>query len=240
MIVLPFESNKLFYSFHRFITITAKVLDAVEEPCGFNTFETNLNNNIRFLTDRNIPGCTWLKLKGGKYFHRDSSSCEAFKMELESHCQIELDVHFKNIDTIKDQPLEIPPLRILSFDLECRLKEVKNVASQVIQLGAVLSCYGPDCDTDPVIGKAIFVLGTCASLPDARVIQFYDKDNPNNNSEENLRESEAVMLASFRDFVIQMDPDIITGYNIKNFDFPYLFDRVDSFYHTFEDVKRFP
>ncbi|ODM86655.1 DNA polymerase delta catalytic subunit, partial [Orchesella cincta] len=44
---------------------------------------------------------------------------------------------------------------------------------------------------------------------------------------------------SFRDFMIQMDPDIITGYNIKNFDLPYLIGRAEKYYHTFEDSKRF-
>ncbi len=226
----------------------------------FDVFENTLNNNIRFLTDRNIPGCTWLELKAGKYFQRTNNM--ASHLVPESHCQIELDVHCNNIIISKEQPEEIPPLRVLSFDLECRLKEnndskSKVSASQVIQIGAVVSAYvgtksegaqkqngekndNPEELVDPIIGKAVFVLGTCASLPETQVIQFYDKANPGNNSEENLRESEAVMLASFRDFVIQMDPDIITGYNIKNFDFPQLFDRVEEFYHSFEEVKRFP
>lgn len=223
----------------------------------FDVFEHTLNNNIRFLTDRNIPGCTWLELKAGKYFQRTNNISS--QLVPESHCQIELDVHCNNVIISKEQPEEIPPLRVLSFDLECRLKENNNSkskvsASQVIQIGAVLSSYvetkskgvkpqnddEEDNPGDPIIGKAVFVLGTCASLPETQVIQFYDKDNPSNNSEANLRESEAVMLASFRDFVIQMDPDIITGYNIKNFDFPHLFDRVEEFYHSFEEVKRFP
>lgn len=33
------------------------------------------------------------------------------------------------------------------------------------------------------------------------------------------------MLKAWRDFVAEVDPDLIIGYNISNFDFPYLFDR---------------
>ncbi len=42
-----------------------------------------------------------------------------------------------------------------------------------------------------------------------------------------MEEAEASMLGSFRDFIIQMDPDIIVGYNIKKFDWTDLLFWVD-------------
>lgn len=33
------------------------------------------------------------------------------------------------------------------------------------------------------------------------------------------------MLERWRDFFLAVDPDIITGYNIVNFDLPYVMDR---------------
>ena len=33
------------------------------------------------------------------------------------------------------------------------------------------------------------------------------------------------MLRAWRDFVREVDPDIITGYNIVNFDLPYIIER---------------
>jgi DNA polymerase delta subunit 1 len=38
-------------------------------------------------------------------------------------------------------------------------------------------------------------------------------------------ENEADMLRSWKEFVVESDPDVIIGYNIVNFDIPYLFDR---------------
>ena len=35
------------------------------------------------------------------------------------------------------------------------------------------------------------------------------------------------MLRAWRDFVREVDPDIITGYNIVNFDLPYIIDRAE-------------
>jgi hypothetical protein len=36
------------------------------------------------------------------------------------------------------------------------------------------------------------------------------------------------MLQKWRDFVEQVDPDLVIGYNISNFDFPYLLDRAKA------------
>lgn len=38
-------------------------------------------------------------------------------------------------------------------------------------------------------------------------------------------ERESDLLTKWRDFVRECDPDIITGYNIVNFDLPYIIDR---------------
>ncbi|ODM94277.1 DNA polymerase delta catalytic subunit [Orchesella cincta] len=172
---------KIFVALPMFVTVTAKIVDNISDPCSFQNFETSITNNIRFLTDQkvNIPGCTWLELPAGKHFLRNENDGA---MERESHCQVELDIHFCDISKLANQPTEIPPLRVLSFDLECRLVGTDNKHGQ-------------------------------SALTELQV--------------------------SFRDFVIQMDPDIITGYNIKNFDLPYLIGRAEKYYHTFEDSKRF-
>lgn len=36
------------------------------------------------------------------------------------------------------------------------------------------------------------------------------------------------MLEAWRDFLVEVDPDIITGYNIVNFDFPYIINRANA------------
>lgn len=38
-------------------------------------------------------------------------------------------------------------------------------------------------------------------------------------------EEEDKMLQAWRDFVNTVDPDVVIGYNIAGFDFPYLIDR---------------
>lgn len=85
----------------------------------------------------------------------------------------------------------------------------------------------------------MFVLGTCDSIQDATVVQFYVQEKPENTNEKYIEDAEASLLGAWRDFIIQMDPDIITGYNIKKFDVPYLFDRslvLDGFKHKTASV----
>lgn len=40
------------------------------------------------------------------------------------------------------------------------------------------------------------------------------------------------MLKAWRDFIIEVDPDIITGFNIVNFDFPYIINRANALHMT--------
>ena len=48
-------------------------------------------------------------------------------------------------------------------------------------------------------------------------------------------EDEGEMLLQWSEFVRQVDPDIVTGYNISNFDWPYLLDRAEAL-----KVTKFP
>jgi len=56
----------------------------------------------------------------------------------------------------------------------------------------------------------VFVLGSCTPIVGNDVRCF---------------DSEKDMLLAWRDFIVEVDPDIIIGYNIMNFDIPYLWDR---------------
>jgi len=60
------------------------------------------------------------------------------------------------------------------------------------------------------VTKVVFTLKSCDEIPGTEIYSF---------------ETEAEMLEQWRLFLLAFDPDIITGYNIKKFDFPYLLDR---------------
>lgn len=61
--------------------------------------------------------------------------------------------------------------------------------------------------------RNVFTLNTCAHIVGSQVLEFKD---------------ERTLLLEWRKFVEKVDPDMIIGYNISNFDLPYLLDRAKA------------
>jgi DNA polymerase elongation subunit (family B) len=103
----------------KYIPTTKRVLESGFECPGFGlqgyqTFESNIDFEIRFMADLNITGCNWIEIPAKKYRIRE-------KNEMTSRSQLEIDVLCKDIisHTVEGEWLKIAPLRILSFDIEC-------------------------------------------------------------------------------------------------------------------------
>jgi DNA polymerase delta subunit 1 len=101
------------------------------------------------------------------------------------------------------------PLRILSFDIECAGRKgvfPETNEDPVIQIANVVTRHG---ESKPFI-RNVFCLDTCSLIVNTQVLEF---------------DAENKMLMAWRDFLEKVDPDVVIGYNIANFDFPYLLDR---------------
>lgn len=169
------------------------------------TFESNVPFPLRFMIDEGMSGGSWVEIAEGSYSVRD-------RKDFTSTCQIEIDVHYSNVVGHKPEGdwQRLAPLRILSFDIECVNEAGKGFPTpeiaKVIQIGAILkNILSPDH-----ICKVVWTLDTCADIPGATVLEF---------------SSEIELLHSFQRFIIESDPDILTGYNIVNFDLPFLIER---------------
>lgn len=68
--------------------------------------------------------------------------------------------------------------------------------------------------------RNVFTLNTCSHIVGSQVLEFKHEHD---------------LLQSWRDFVDQVDPDVVIGYNIAGFDFPYLIDRASAL-----GVNKFP
>merc|ERR1712000_183137 len=164
------------------------------------------------MIDSGLQGMSWMTLPAGTYTIRKDQPGSNWRPT--SHCQIECDVAYDKL--IAHEPegewSRIAPLRILSFDIECAgRKGVFPEAEKdpVIQIANTVTRQG---DKRPFI-KNVFNLGTCSQIVGAQVRTF-------------AKESD--LLLAWRDFVNRVDPDIIIGYNIANFDLPYLVDRAKA------------
>ncbi|ESL09236.1 DNA polymerase delta catalytic subunit [Trypanosoma rangeli SC58] len=169
----------------------------------FPTYESNIIFPLRFIVDNGISGCNWLTVPTGSF-------CIA--TERTSTCQIELCCSHEavqNHDAV-GKYLSIAPFRILSIDIECQGKKglfPDPNEDPVIQIANHCISYGYEAEP---LTRTIFTLKSCASIAGARVCSC---------------ETEEEMLLEWVRFVKAIDPDIFTGYNISNFDFPYLLNR---------------
>jgi DNA polymerase delta subunit 1 len=128
--------------------------------------------------------------------------------------QIEVDVSF---DDIISRPTEgqwnrIAPLRILSVDIECQGRKGHFPEAEkdpVIQIANVVMVYG---EQKPIV-QNVFTLKGCLPIVGAQVISS---------------DTEEEMLMKWSAFIRAVDPDIITGYNVQNFDIPYLLNRASA------------
>ena len=147
---------------------------------------------------------SWVEAEAGKYKMIE-------QRDRHSNCQIEAEVHYKDLIAHPNDGewAKFAPLRILSFDIECAGRKgifpEPNV-DPVIQIANVVTRYG---DSKPFI-RNVFCLDTCSLIVNTKIYEF---------------DAEEKMLQAWRDFLEQADPDVIIGYNIANFDLPYLLDR---------------
>ncbi|KAF3846592.1 hypothetical protein F7725_003670 [Dissostichus mawsoni] len=169
----------------------------------YQSYEANIDFEIRFMVDCDVVGCCWIELPKSKFRVREE--------KLESLCQYEVDVGWTDLIS---HPTEgdwqrIAPLRVLSFDIECAgRKGIFPEADKdpVIQIASMVQRQG---ESEPFI-RTVFTLQSCASIVGSQILCFTQ---------------EKQLLQSWAEFLRTVDPDLITGYNIQNFDFPYLLNR---------------
>ncbi|KAH7908615.1 ribonuclease H-like domain-containing protein [Hygrophoropsis aurantiaca] len=190
-------------------------------PKPVATFESNVPYPLRFMADTKMAGMSWVEIPAQQYTIRR----EADRNKI-STCQIELDVRYDSLIshpvTIEGRWSKIAPLRILSFDIECMVPPAclhdfsKPHREAVIQIASVVTLHG---EQEPLI-RNVFALNDCLPIGGAQILSFVEEYD---------------MLQAWRDFLEEVDPDIIMGFNIVRFDMPYLLDRARHL-----GIPRFP
>lgn len=181
------------------------------DPYGapsYRIFESNVDFEIRFMVDTHVVGCCWIELPRSKYTVRDAKSGPHCRV---SRAQLEVDVAWDEMVAHAPEGswARVAPLRILSFDIECAGRKgvfPEPEKDSVIQISNMVMRQG---EKDPFI-RNVFTLNTCAPIAGCEVLSY---------------QREQDLLMKWADFVREVDPDVITGYNIQNFDFPYLMNR---------------
>ncbi|XP_077213499.1 DNA polymerase delta catalytic subunit-like [Tasmannia lanceolata] len=172
---------------------------------SFMTYESNVLFALRFMIDSNIVGGNWIEVPAGQYKPTKKSI---------SHCQLEFDCLYSELisHVPEGEFSKMAPFRILSFDIECAGRKglfPEPSHDPVIQVANLVTLQGED---RPFI-RNVMTLKSCAPIVGVDVMSF---------------DSERDVLLAWRDFIREVDPDIIIGYNICKFDLPYLIERAEA------------
>ncbi|XP_052407697.1 DNA polymerase delta catalytic subunit isoform X2 [Carassius gibelio] len=181
---------------------------------SYQAYEANIDFEIRFMVDSDVVGCCWIELPKGKYRLREERGVGQTDSKYPgkvSLCQYEVDVAWNHLIShpAEGEWQRIAPLRVLSFDIECAGRKgvfPEPEIDPVIQIASMVQRQG---EKEPFI-RTVFTLQSCASIVGSQILCFTQ---------------EKLLLQSWAEFVRTVDPDIITGYNIQNFDLPYLLNR---------------
>ncbi|KAK6505129.1 DNA-directed DNA polymerase delta [Arthrobotrys musiformis] len=183
---------------------------------GLMTFD-NIQYIMRFMVDTKMAGMSWVEVKKDKYTYVPPglNSGRLGSSQIEAFC------HYRDMiaHQAEGEWSKMAPLRVLSFDIECAGRKgifPDPKIDPVIQIASVVTRYG---DKQPFI-RNVFCLDTCALIAGCQLCEFSREDQ---------------MLRAWTKFLQEVDPDVLIGYNIANFDFPYLLDRAETL-----KVKDFP
>ncbi|EPR79322.1 DNA polymerase delta catalytic subunit [Spraguea lophii 42_110] len=215
--------NKLFYkitfstpNYNQLKTALEKGIYAKNKFYRVKVFEANVGYVLKYMVDNNIIGMGYLKVDDYEEVCIDNDI--VYSQENEDGMK---DILFKQkvkryrVDyrNVKSLPLSeyssIPYMKILSIDIECfgENRTFPNAKiNPVIQIGNSFSYHRSKKKTEQVI----FCYKSTGDIPGA-IVHWY--------------ETEREMLIAWKNYLIEKDPDIILGYNIKDFDIPYILER---------------
>ncbi|KAK0457157.1 ribonuclease H-like domain-containing protein [Desarmillaria tabescens] len=145
----------------------------------------------------------WVKFPAKKYEVMPDA-------ERQCRTQIEIEISHDEVVTYEDRGNS--PLRVLSFDIECMYDtENKSVPSihPIIQISNMVVRMG---ESEPFL-RAIFTLNSCDLIEDVYVCSY---------------SSESKLLEAWQDFIHDVDPDVLTGFNILNFDLWFIIERAQK------------
>lgn len=175
------------------------------EHKGIPTYEASIKYVFRYMADMDFGGNDWVEIK------KPSIPTD----ERVSSCDIEVVYDARDIDRLPQMD-ELGEQLWLSFDIEaCKdgrgFVDPTKPGDRVTQIGMTLfdSHYR-------ILDKRCLSLGpSVAKLPEGVEVEIFGED-------------ERAILLRFRDYIVQKDVDVFTGYNINGFDWWYLFERAKT------------
>ncbi len=204
---LEFKTKRAFNLYKKLLNLEELKIDRNGKTYEWKIelFETNIDPMIRFFHIQDIDPSGWIKIKR---FTPKKNKENKFKYF--SRCDLEYRCYYKNV--IKIDKSFLAPFIVASFDIECSSDDGNfpiPEKDKIIQIGTTIHKYG---EKEPY-EHCMITLGPCDDL---------DENTNVKNGFLIICKDERELLLKWRDYIQDLDPDIITGYNIWGFDWDYM------------------
>lgn len=201
-IKLVFDNISGYYSYLKALKETEENPIRVQnENYNFNKLllETKIAPLLRFFHIKQIKPVGWIKMSRGKFQHN---------IPRNTRCQIDCTMNFDDVIPVDME--KIGKFIVASYDIECTscdgtFPNATRQEDEIIQIGTTINIFG-----DEKIYKYIATLKKSNPIEGVTVEEF---------------ETERDLVIGWCNFMKNLDPDIITGYNIWGFDWKYIYER---------------
>jgi len=161
---------------------------------------------LQFTCLQNIPTAGWINFAGIRV-HEDNKI---------TSCKHEFKVKWKNVGPVMDNKISKP--KIMSFDIEVNstnpsaMPNSSKPGDKIFQISCIFARPG---DPTEKYDKYLLTLGE----PDQKMV--------GEDVEIYMYDTESDLLTGYTDFIQEHNPNVIVGYNILNFDIPYMIARAN-------------
>lgn len=158
-------------------------------------YNSNVDPMLSFMYARDLLTSGWISI-----------NTEHLKPSRVGLTDLNYDVKWGKINPLDHH--EIPPLKILSFDIECYSQNgdfpnPDKMEDKIIQIGSTVQRHSA---AKPLVQNVVLI-GACDDIPGVELMKC---------------KTETEMLIKWFNFVRREKPDIIIGYNIDGFDWKYI------------------
>ncbi|QOD40120.1 UL30-DPOL [Macropodid alphaherpesvirus 4] len=190
-------------------------------------FEGGVDATTRFVLDNEFVTFGWYRFKAGS---NNSWAQQRPPMAFNTSSDIEVNCTADHL-SVDATRQDLPNYKLLCFDIECKAGGADEMAFPVAanseDLVIQISCIIHDVPSGAIEHILMFSLGSC-DLPEAYQAELKSKNLPSPTILE--FDSEFELLLAFMTFFKQYGPEFITGYNIINFDWPFIVTKLTDIY----------
>lgn len=201
ILVLIFRSVKSMYSCRNYLS-KPRYINKLGNGI-FNMWEADIPTVRKLLTVRKGQFSGWFSITGVKVAEEDKVS----------KLQEEYTVSYATLDPVVETKGWISYPGVLSYDIEVYSDNHKTlpVKTNAKHVAYIITCVYQRTGKPETRKRYLIVYGDCDPIP---------------NTEIHIVKSEVELCHKFCDIIAETDPDILIGYNIFEFDNPYLHARL--------------